>query len=105
MNRLALTAQVLECGPLRHTPAGVPVLEMQLVHVSEVIEAGMPRRVELTLAAVALGDQARMLAPTQLGAFLELEGFLAPVRKSASRVALHIQKASRIEGGFDAPTA
>ncbi|MEI2417754.1 primosomal replication protein N [Orrella sp. JC864] len=105
MNRLALSAQVLECGPLRHTPAGVPVLEMQLAHASEVMEAGLPRRVELTLAAVALGDQARMLADTPLGAFLQVEGFLAPVRKSASRVVLHIQQARRAAGGFDTPTA
>lgn len=101
MNRLALSAQVLEIGPLRHTPAGVPVLEMQLSHASEVIEANFPRRVELTLAAVALGDQARMLAGTPLGASLHVEGFLAPVRKSATRLALHIQQASRQAVGID----
>ncbi len=105
MNRLALSAQVVEINPLRHTPAGVPVLEMQLAHVSDILEAGLPRRVELTLAAVALGDQARMLAHTPMGAFLQVEGFLAPVRKSATRVIMHIQQARRAEGGFDPLTA
>ena len=54
MNKLELSARVLECEPLRHTPAGLPALEMVLAHESEVIEAGHPRRVELTISAVAL---------------------------------------------------
>ncbi|MCC3263282.1 hypothetical protein LLE87_34490, partial [Paenibacillus polymyxa] len=58
MNKLELSARVLECEPLRHTPAGLPALEMLLAHESEVIDAGHPRRVELTIAAVALGDLA-----------------------------------------------
>ena len=53
MNKLELSARVLECEPLRHTPAGLPALEMVLAHESEVIEAGHPRRVELTISAVA----------------------------------------------------
>ena len=101
MNRIFFRGQVLECEPLRHTPAGLPVLEMVLENVSEVIEAGMPRRVELTLAAVALGDLARMLADTPLGATLDIEGFLAPTRKGSSRVKLHMQQARQVQGGFD----
>lgn len=106
MNRFLFSGQVLECEPLRHTPAGLPVLEMTLEHVSEVVEAGLPRRVELTLAAVALGDLARMLAGTPLGSTLQVEGFLAPTRKGSSRVKLHMQQARTVQqGGFDPPVA
>jgi primosomal replication protein N len=95
MNRLALDASVVEISPLRYTPAGVPALEMRLGHASEVSEAGVARRVELEVAAVALGDVALMLAGVPAGTLLSVEGFLAPVRKGAARLVLHIQQAGR----------
>ncbi|GAA5234657.1 primosomal replication protein N [Verticiella sediminum] len=94
MNRLQLIASVLECQPLRYTPAGVPVLEMQLEHGGTVTEAGHDRQVELTITAIALGDLARMLASTPMGTTLRVEGFLAPTRKGSSRLRLHLQQAA-----------
>ena len=107
MNRLELSARVLECEPLRHTPAGVPVLEMVLAHESEIVEAGLPRRVELTIGAVALGDLARMLVHTALGTELQVEGFLAPVRKDSVKIKLHMQRVRKTGGsaGGDPPVA
>ena len=101
MNRLEIIGQVLECEPLRHTPAGLPALEMVLAHESEVVEAGHPRRVELTVQAVALGDLASMLAGTQLGTVLHVQGFLAPARKGSTRLRLHMQQARPIQAGRD----
>jgi primosomal replication protein N len=101
MNETALSARVLEREPLRHTPAGIPVLEMLLEHESEVIEAGHPRRVELTIQAVVVGDLALMLADIQLGAPLQVQGFLAPVRQGAVKLKLHVQRATRLSGGQD----
>jgi len=83
---------------VRYTPAGLPVLEMTLAQVIDVVEAELARRVELTLAAVALGDVARMLTGTPLGATVQVEGFLAPTRKGASRLKLHVQQAHRVHG-------
>jgi len=99
VNQLALTATALELKPLRYTPAGIPVLEMQLGHESDVLEAGMARRVNLEVAAVALGDVALLLADTPLGATLEIRGFLAPSRKGATRLVVHVQQASRTYPG------
>lgn len=96
MNQVQLCATVLECQPMRYTPAGVPVVEMQLEHGSEVIEAGRPRRVEMVLPALAMGDLARMLANTPLGTVLQLQGFLAPTRKGSSRLRLHLQQATTV---------
>lgn len=98
MNRLELSARVLECEPLRHTPAGLPALELLLAHESEVIEAGLPRRVELTLQAVALGDLALMLKGIALGTELQVVGFLAPARKDSVKVKLHLQQARKAGG-------
>jgi primosomal replication protein N len=66
--------------------------------MSEVIEAGHPRRVELTIKAVALGDLALMLADIQLGAVLQVQGFLAPMRKDSVKLRLHLQQAVRVGG-------
>jgi len=88
-------AQLQELSNLRHTPAGVPVIEMLLDHESEVREAGRMRRVEMRISAVALGEMALMLADTPLGTVLDLEGFLAPLRKGSAKLALHIQHAVR----------
>jgi len=98
VNRLLFRGQVLACEPLRHTPAGLPVLELTLEQSVDMVEAGAPRRVELTLAAVALGDVALMLKGTPLGTTMQVEGFLAPTRKGANRVKLHVQQAHRVAG-------
>ena len=99
MNQLALTATVLELMPLRYTPAGVPALEMQLEHESDVLQAGMQRRIAMTVGAIALGDIALLLADTPLGASLSIEGFLAPTRKGSGKLVVHIQQANRVFAG------
>ena len=96
LNQGRLTASVLEIKPLRYTPAGVPVTEMVLAHESSVMEAGAQRHVQLSIAAVALGDVGLLAAQTPLGVLLNIEGFLAPVRKGAGKLVLHIQHVSRV---------
>ena len=105
MNRLEISAQVLECEPLRHTPAGVPALEMLLRHESIVTEAGLERRLDMTISAVALGDLARMLASTQPGSALHIEGFMAPVRKDSVKLRLHMQRVRVMDPGSSPPVA
>ncbi|MGB6105161.1 MAG: primosomal replication protein N [Pusillimonas sp.] len=99
MNQLVLTATAIEVKPLRYTPAGLPAVEITLSHESEVQEAGHMRRIELVLPAVALGDIALLLADTPLGAFLSIQGFIAPSRKGSNKVVLHIQQADRVFAG------
>jgi primosomal replication protein N len=105
MNRVELIATVLEREPVRYTPAGLPAIELLLSHVSEVVEAGFPRRIELTIRAVALGDLALLLADKQLGTVLRTEGFLAPARKDSQKLKLHLQRASELSAGGDPPSA
>ena len=97
MNRLQLVATVVECQPLRYTPAGVPVLDLVLEHAGDVVEAGQTRHVELTLPTIAIGDLARMMARTPLGTALRIDGFLAPTRKGATRLRLHLQQAATLD--------
>ncbi|MBC7204021.1 MAG: primosomal replication protein N [Pusillimonas sp.] len=95
MNHVSLQGSVIEVAPLRHTPAGVPVLEILLEHQSVVNEAGNDRQINMLVSAVALGDTALMLHNTPLGTHLQAQGFLAPSRKGSTKFILHIQQASR----------
>ena len=56
MNRLLLSARLLERGAMRYTPAGLPALELSLKHESELSEDGHPRKVQVEVRAMALGS-------------------------------------------------
>ncbi len=94
MNQVYLQARVVELQSIRHTPAGLPVLDLMLAHSAEVIEAAHRRRVEFTIMARALGPQATQLQAIAIGTELRVEGFLAPTRKNSTKLVLHIQAVS-----------
>ncbi len=96
MNRLEVQGQIAELFPLRYTPSGVPVLEFLLSHESEVIEAGQPRRVTLGITVVAMADLAQMTHTISLGRSVNVQGFLAPVRKDSQKFRLHAQRIEQI---------
>lgn len=96
MNRLDIQGRVTEISPLRYTPAGVAVLEIQVEHESEVIEAGQPRRLMFSVPVILMGDLARMYAGITLGTGLQLRGFMAPARKDSPRFRLHAQQVKQI---------
>lgn len=91
MNRTLLSASVAEQGTLRHTPAGLPVLDVWLEHESQLEEAGQMRRVRARLRSIAIGAVAERLARQPMGTVWRFEGFLAGSGAQASRVVFHIQ--------------
>ncbi len=80
MNRLVLSAQLVERGALRYTPAGVPALDLSLQHESQVTEDGVPRKVSLEIKALAIGAITQPLAALALGSEGVFAGFLAATR-------------------------
>ena len=80
MNRLVLSAQLVERGAVRYTPAGLPALDMLLKHESQVTEDGQPRKVSMEIRAVAIGAITRQLLPLGIGSFLQVAGFLTTAR-------------------------
>ncbi|WP_332815412.1 primosomal replication protein N [Ramlibacter sp.] len=90
MNQVALSARIAEIGALRHTPAGVPALDLRLEHESEVVEAGQPRQVKAAVKAVAIGTVAEAIARQPVGSPWGFTGFLATPRNGRHPV-LHIQ--------------
>ena len=75
---------------LRHTPAGIPVVEFRLKHESERGEAGARRKVEAVIDAIAFEAQARLLAQSALGRPLKAEGFLCVKNRRSSKPVLHV---------------
>jgi primosomal replication protein N len=91
VNRIDLTASIVELQALRYTPAGLPALDARLEHESSQQEAGMPRQVKALVKAVAIGAVAERLQRQPLGSVWSFSGFLATPRNSKS-VVLHIQE-------------
>jgi primosomal replication protein N len=80
MNRLVLTATLVERAALRYTPAGLPALDLDLAHESEVSEDGRPRKVALRIRAVAIGAPTQPLLALALGGSALCSGFVASGR-------------------------
>ena len=97
-NRVELSGRLLELGQLRHTPAGVAALEFKLAHESEQEEAGVTRKVQAEIGAIAFEAQARLMAARPLGSPVKVEGFLSAKSKRAKRLMLHVTNIEFVEG-------
>jgi primosomal replication protein N len=97
-NQASLGGRLVERSALRHTPAGLPVLEFSIAHASRQIEAGLPRRVECEVAAVALGQTAEFLAAAPLGSAVVASGFMAAKGAHNRRLVLHVTNIEFLEG-------
>ena len=96
-NRVEISGVITELKALRHTPAGVPVVEFRLRHESERAEAGAKRKVNAEIDAVAFEAQARLLAASALGRALIAEGFLCAKNRRSKKPVLHVTNIEFIE--------
>ncbi|MCX7206728.1 MAG: primosomal replication protein N [Proteobacteria bacterium] len=92
-NRVLIDGTVIKRSDLRYTPAGTPVLEIVITHLSEQIEAGKHRKVECEVAMMALGDIAARLASIQIGQRLASKGFIAAKsNRYRNELVLHLEE-------------
>jgi primosomal replication protein N len=89
MNRLVLTAQLVERGALRYTPAGLPALDLSLKHESEVTQDGQSRKVWFDIRARAIGEITRRVEKLELGSAHGFAGFLGSQRNGRG-VVFHV---------------
>ena len=80
MNRLVLSAVLVQRGVVRFTPAGLPALDLSLQHESEVSEDGQPRKVSMEIRAIGIGVITQTLGALALGSAGQFGGFLASAR-------------------------
>ena len=108
MNRFVLSAQLVERGAVRYTPAGLPAIDCKLQHSSAVTEDGQPRQVSLEIKAVAIGALSRPLVALALGSTGLFGGFLGTARNGRGML-FHITEltpvASDPEPSPDSPPA
>lgn len=76
---------------MRYTPAGLPALDLQLEHESQVMQAGLLRSVKASFKAKALGTEAEKLAQQALGSAWQFTGFLASAPRGKNLI-FHIQQ-------------
>lgn len=96
MNRTVLSAQLVERGAVRYTPAGLPACDFGLKHESQVTEAGTPRKVSLEMRAMAIGEVAQRLLKLEIGTAGMFAGFLTHQRNGRGTV-LHVTEFERAE--------
>ena len=89
-NQLTLAGVIAELDALRYTPAGVPFVGLRLRHESQQIEAGTARRVNVEMAAVAIGEIAQNISALPGGSCISVEGFLARKSPQSNQIVLHI---------------
>ena len=65
---------------MRCTPAGVPALDLRLLHESELTEDGQSRRISMEIKALAIGAITQAVAALDLGGPAVFAGFLAQAR-------------------------
>lgn len=80
MNHLVLQAVLEQRGALRYTPAGLPALDLQLMHESEVSHEGQARKVSMQVKALAIGSMVPAVSAMSLGSCATFTGFLASAR-------------------------
>lgn len=101
-NRIELGGRIVELGTLRHTPAGLPVAEFRILHESVAVEAGLERRVNAEVDAIAFNAQARLIAAAPLDSRLRVEGFLCARSQRSKKLVLHVSKVEFVESSESA---
>jgi primosomal replication protein N len=89
-NRLEISGTVAELKGLRHTPAGLPVVEFRIRHESEREEAGKTRKVNTEVEAIAFETLARLVAKSEPGSRVRAQGFLCARSRRSKKPVLHV---------------
>ena len=96
-NRFAVDGELIELGGLRYTPAGLERIELKIRHDSTRQEAGIPRKVQCEIPALALGAAAKKASTLQQGRRVKAEGFLAQRSLRSTQLVMHIDDITLLE--------
>ena len=89
-NTVRLHAVLIAMEALRHTPAGLPVIEFTVSHTSQQTEAGQDRQVVFEMEAKDAGDLAKRIAALPQGSAIGLQGFLNRRHRLSRQMILHV---------------
>lgn len=88
-NQTIICGKIIKRGVLRYTPAGIPVIEFTVNHVSQQIEAGVARQIMCEIFTVALGQIALTIAELKINSKIRLTGFLNRKSHLSHQLVLH----------------
>lgn len=89
-NDFRLTARLVTKETIRYTPAGQTVINCQLEYSGTVSEAGVERKVDLQILAMAIGQEANVLDQMQIGEIGNFQGFIAHQSIRRQALVFHI---------------
>jgi primosomal replication protein N len=98
-NEVVIDGLLLKRGTLRHTPAGIPAINLVIDHRSIQIEAGGRREARCEVDAVAIGEIAVTLSKHKLNRPLQFSGFLTRHSVKDRRLVLQVVKAETTVSG------
>ena len=104
VNAVELTGRLTEIEPLRHTPAGLPLLSFRLAHNSMQLEAGYKRQVECEVRGVALGAAAAAMSRLRTGDEIRVNGFFDRKNRMSTQLVLHAMRTELLKEGNHAKT-
>jgi len=104
INAVALSGELAAIEPLRHTPAGIPLLNFKLAHKSRQIEAGYKRQVECEMNGVAMAEVAVEMSRFGVGQQVRLSGFLNRKNRMSTQLILHVTQAQLLKETSNAET-
>ena len=100
-NQVVIDARLLKRSALRHTPAGIPAIDLVLGHQSIQLEAGMAREARCEVEAVAIGDVAVELSTRKINQPLQIRGFLTQHSMKDRKLVMHVVNAEPVGGGTE----
>jgi primosomal replication protein N len=98
-NEVVIDGLLLKRGTLRHTPAGIPAINLVIDHRSIQGEAGGRREARCEVDAVAIGELAVRLSQHKLNQPLQFSGFLTRHSVKDRRLVLQVVKAAATVSG------
>jgi len=104
-NAVVLTGRIVELAPLRHTPAGLPLLTFKLAHQSMQHEAGMARKAECEVSGMAIGEAATRMIRFKTGDTIKAAGFLNRKSRMSTQLILHVNQTELLEDTHHAQTS
>lgn len=100
-NEAVIGGRLLKRSALRHTPAGIPVVDFVITHGSVQSEAGAKRKVQCDVDAVAIGEMAVRIEKVKINQPLQVSGFLARNTVGNTKLMLRATRIEPISSGAD----
>ena len=98
-NNYCVSGEIIKPPQFTHSPAGISHLRFVLEHISEQIEAGLPRRSYVRITVVLSGEKAPQWAnELKVGTAVQVSGFLNRIedKNGIGKLVLHAQQLVKI---------